>query len=212
MKFGLKEIQEFAENHEDQRVRILYQKLVQTRTKNAQWAEALAKIEKELKQLKTTNPYHPHQPSWMQTPSTPIEWNSSTTGPTDSKTNNIPNTQPPPSSLQQAYLYIDTLHKLTPHDNTDNNNTPKSIPQILTIEQRHILTLAQEIQRLQTWNNRWKDQSKKLLASIDTTHHPFEKDQFPEPTTPDQQDIQAIAQDIANNDHSTNGSIEVDGI
>lgn len=43
MLFGIPEIKEFAENHEDIRVRIIYKKLCEARSKNARWLEALNK-------------------------------------------------------------------------------------------------------------------------------------------------------------------------
>ena len=46
MKFGMQEIKEFCENHEDERVRIVYKRLQEARSKNAQWCEALEKSPK----------------------------------------------------------------------------------------------------------------------------------------------------------------------
>lgn len=55
MKFGYKEIKEFAENHEDERVRIMYRRLCETRSKSAKWCDSLAKAEKEIEKLKEEN-------------------------------------------------------------------------------------------------------------------------------------------------------------
>ena len=40
MKFGIPEIKKFAENHEDERVRIMYARLCKARSDNARWCEA----------------------------------------------------------------------------------------------------------------------------------------------------------------------------
>lgn len=37
MKFGYFEMKEFAENHEDERVRIMYTRLCKARSDNAKW-------------------------------------------------------------------------------------------------------------------------------------------------------------------------------
>ena len=55
MKFGLVEIKEFAENHEDERVRIMYRRLCEARSKSAKWCDSLAKAEKEIEKLKEEN-------------------------------------------------------------------------------------------------------------------------------------------------------------
>ena len=47
MKFGIPEIKAFAENHKDERVRIMSARLCEARSKNAQWNESLAKATKE---------------------------------------------------------------------------------------------------------------------------------------------------------------------
>lgn len=52
MKFGYKEIKEFAENHEDERVRIMYRRLCEARSKNAKWCEEVEKLKEENKQLR----------------------------------------------------------------------------------------------------------------------------------------------------------------
>lgn len=52
MKFGYKEIKEFAENHEDERVRIIYRKLCEARSKSAKWCEEVEKLKEENKQLR----------------------------------------------------------------------------------------------------------------------------------------------------------------
>jgi len=52
MKFGLIEIKEFAENHEDERVRIMYRRLCEARSKSAKWCEEVEKLKKfDLKSL-----------------------------------------------------------------------------------------------------------------------------------------------------------------
>lgn len=55
MLFGYKEIKEFAENHEDERVRIMYRRLCEARSKSAKWCDSLAKAEKEIEKLKEEN-------------------------------------------------------------------------------------------------------------------------------------------------------------
>lgn len=59
MLFGIKEMREFAENHEDERVRILWRRLEETRSKNARWCDEIAKMCNEVKclreQLKKSN-------------------------------------------------------------------------------------------------------------------------------------------------------------
>ncbi len=40
--FGIKEIREFAEHHDDERVRIMYQRLVESRSKQAQQSERIS--------------------------------------------------------------------------------------------------------------------------------------------------------------------------
>jgi len=40
--FGIKEIREFAEHHDDERVRIMYQRLVESRNKQAQQHERIS--------------------------------------------------------------------------------------------------------------------------------------------------------------------------
>lgn len=52
MKFGYKEIKEFAENHEDERVRIMYRRLCEARSKSAKWCEEVEKLKEENKQLR----------------------------------------------------------------------------------------------------------------------------------------------------------------
>ena len=52
MKFGYKEIKEFAENHEDERVRIMYRRLCEARSKTAKWCEEVEKLKKENEQLR----------------------------------------------------------------------------------------------------------------------------------------------------------------
>ena len=47
MKFGIPEIKAFAEHHEDERVRIMYARLCEARSKNAKWAELLATVTME---------------------------------------------------------------------------------------------------------------------------------------------------------------------
>lgn len=47
MKFGYKEIKEFAENHEDERVRIMYRRLHESRSKSAKWCDEVEKLKKE---------------------------------------------------------------------------------------------------------------------------------------------------------------------
>lgn len=55
MLFGYKEIKEFAENHEDERVRIMYHKLCEARSKSSKWCDSLTKAEKEIEKLKEEN-------------------------------------------------------------------------------------------------------------------------------------------------------------
>lgn len=52
MKFGNKEIKAFAENHEDERVRIIYHRLCEARSKNASWCNKVAELEREIEKLK----------------------------------------------------------------------------------------------------------------------------------------------------------------
>ena len=52
MRFGVKEMKEFAENHEDERVRKLYQRLAEARSKNAQWCAEVARLNMLVDQLK----------------------------------------------------------------------------------------------------------------------------------------------------------------
>lgn len=52
MKFGYIEIKEFAENHEDERVRIMYRRLCEARSKSAKWCEEVEKLKKENEQLR----------------------------------------------------------------------------------------------------------------------------------------------------------------
>lgn len=52
MKFGYKEIKEFAENHEDERVRIIYRRLCEARSKSAKWCDEVEKLKEENKQLR----------------------------------------------------------------------------------------------------------------------------------------------------------------
>lgn len=52
MKFGYKEIKEFAENHEDERVRIMYRRLCEARSKSAKWCDEVEKLKEENKQLR----------------------------------------------------------------------------------------------------------------------------------------------------------------
>jgi|GEM_PF-6159131 len=52
MKFGYEEIKEFAENHEDERVRIMYRRLCEARSKSAKWCEEVEKLKKENEQLR----------------------------------------------------------------------------------------------------------------------------------------------------------------
>jgi hypothetical protein len=56
--FGVKEIREFAEHHDDERVRIMYQRLVESRSKQAQQHERISfqnevinRLEKRICQL-----------------------------------------------------------------------------------------------------------------------------------------------------------------
>lgn len=51
MKFGLPEIKEFAENHSDERIRIMYAYLCEARSKNAKWCEALAEATSTIRHL-----------------------------------------------------------------------------------------------------------------------------------------------------------------
>lgn len=51
MKFGIPEIKAFAESHEDERVRIMYARLCEARSKNAKWCEALEKLQKKYDDL-----------------------------------------------------------------------------------------------------------------------------------------------------------------
>jgi hypothetical protein len=51
MKFGYKEIKEFAENHEDERVQIMYRKLCETRSRTAKWCDAAVAAETRVKEL-----------------------------------------------------------------------------------------------------------------------------------------------------------------
>lgn len=52
MKFGYKEIKEFAENHEDERVRIMYRRLCEARSKSAKWCDETVKLMLENTELK----------------------------------------------------------------------------------------------------------------------------------------------------------------
>ncbi len=52
MKFGYKEIKEFAENHEDERVRIIYRRLCEVRSKSAKWCDETVKLKLENTELK----------------------------------------------------------------------------------------------------------------------------------------------------------------
>lgn len=52
MLFGIKEMRKFAENHEDERVRILWQRLEEARSKNARWCDETAKMRNEVKYLR----------------------------------------------------------------------------------------------------------------------------------------------------------------
>lgn len=52
MKFGYFEIKEFAENHEDERVRIMYKRLCKVRSDNAKCTEVINKKDAEIKRLK----------------------------------------------------------------------------------------------------------------------------------------------------------------
>ena len=52
MKFGYKEIKEFAENHEDERVRIMYRRLCEARSKSAKWRDETVKLKLENTELK----------------------------------------------------------------------------------------------------------------------------------------------------------------
>lgn len=50
MKFGYKEIKEFAENHEDERVRIMYRRLCEARSKSAKWCEEVERLNQMLRE------------------------------------------------------------------------------------------------------------------------------------------------------------------
>lgn len=51
MKFGYKEIKEFAENHADERIRIMYNKICETRSRTAKWCDAAVAAESRVKEL-----------------------------------------------------------------------------------------------------------------------------------------------------------------
>jgi hypothetical protein len=48
--FGIIEIKDFAENHDDERVRIMYQRFVESRSKQAQQHERIVMLEKFMSQ------------------------------------------------------------------------------------------------------------------------------------------------------------------
>jgi hypothetical protein len=49
--FGIKEIKKFAEHHDDERVRIMYQRLVESRSKQAQQHERILSLESQVAAL-----------------------------------------------------------------------------------------------------------------------------------------------------------------
>lgn len=49
--FGIFEAKSFCENHDDERVRVIWKWLVECRSKNAQWCSALAKAELRVNEL-----------------------------------------------------------------------------------------------------------------------------------------------------------------
>jgi|688.fasta_scaffold903758_1 hypothetical protein len=49
--FGIKEIKDFAENHDDERVRIMYQRFVESRSKQAQQHERILSLESQVAAL-----------------------------------------------------------------------------------------------------------------------------------------------------------------
>jgi hypothetical protein len=53
MKFGITEMREFAQNHEDVRVQLIWKRLEETRSKLAKFQEYIVKLEQELKKCKT---------------------------------------------------------------------------------------------------------------------------------------------------------------
>lgn len=55
MKFGYPEMREFAEQHSDPRVRALWQRLGNLRSKTARWCEAVARAEQEAASLRADN-------------------------------------------------------------------------------------------------------------------------------------------------------------
>jgi len=52
-KFGIQEMREFAQNHEDIRVQSIWKRLEETRSKLAKFQEYIVKLEQELKKCKT---------------------------------------------------------------------------------------------------------------------------------------------------------------
>jgi hypothetical protein len=48
--FGVKEIKDFAENHDDERVRIMYRMLVETRDKRALQHERIVALERVMRE------------------------------------------------------------------------------------------------------------------------------------------------------------------
>ena len=53
--FGLAEMQQFVEAHSDSRVRAIWRRLVEARSKNARWCEAAAAAEKKAARLRLTD-------------------------------------------------------------------------------------------------------------------------------------------------------------
>ncbi len=49
--FGTKETKDFAENHDDERVRIIYQRLVESRSKQAKQHERILSLESQVAAL-----------------------------------------------------------------------------------------------------------------------------------------------------------------
>ena len=83
MKFGHKEIKEFAENHEDERVRIMYRRLCEARSKSAKWCDEVEKLKKENEQLRLgwCRESEKRQGEWWNEPvKTPIRLDAITTG------------------------------------------------------------------------------------------------------------------------------------
>lgn len=52
MKFGVKELREFAENHKDERVRVLFKRLEESRRKNAAWCQKVAELEDKIESMR----------------------------------------------------------------------------------------------------------------------------------------------------------------